>query len=276
MKNENQHKKEQMAIAIGFVLILFVFVFTLIRTDISKEKDSNASKETGGKTQELTSTQKYKTISTSELQKKISTEKDKLALLDIRPFDSYIAEHIVDSINIPLDEFPVGQKIDAHSQIIVIGELADDNVAMAVEKLKGDDFDNVLVLAGGMESWKQLLGPTVTYGNPKSFVDQNKVSYLDPEELNEALKSEVPLYIIDVRSGEEFTKGHVKGAVNIPFDDLEKRRNEVKERKAVIVGSNELQEFQASVQLFDMIMISPFVMRQAMPGWESKGFPLVQ
>lgn len=273
MKNTNQHKNEQLTIAIGFVLILFVFVFTLLRGDIFN-KNEEATDKGGNRTAESSTTPKYKTISTSELQKKIANEKDKITLLDIRPFDSYIEEHIVDSLNIALNEFPVSGKIDAHSQIIVIGQQADQDVATAVAKLKDEDYKNILVLAGGIEGWKQLLGPTVTYGNPKSFVDQTKVSYLDPEELNEAIKAQAPLYIIDIRSAQEYAKGHIAGAINIPFDDLEKRRGDVKERKAVVVGSNELQEFQASVQLFDMLLVSPYVMRQAMPGWESKGFPM--
>lgn len=277
MKNVQPHEKDQMIIAIGFVLILLVLVFTLLRNDIFSNDKTKSSNLIGSEDQKKSSSQKYTTISTSDLQKKILTEKNKISLLDVRVYESYAEEHIMDSINIPLDEFPAGQKLDAHRQIIVIGQnSADENISKAVDELKDEDFENISVLAGGIDTWKQLLGSTVNYGNPKSFVDQSKVSYLDPQELNDALKANAPVYIIDVRSGEDFNKGHINGAINIPFDDLEKRRTDVKERKAVIVGSNELQEFQASVQLFDMLLISPFIMRTAMPGWESKGFPLTQ
>jgi rhodanese-related sulfurtransferase len=133
-----------------------------------------------------------------------------------------------------------------------------------------------MVLAGGISAWKQLIGATVTYGNPKSFVDQSKVSYLNPEDLNNALTKKVPVFIVDVRSPEEFAKGHISGAKNVPFDDLEKKRAEISEKKIVFVGINELQEFQASVQLYDMLLVSPFVMRGAMPKWEENKFPLEQ
>lgn len=273
MNHLDQQKKEQLVIATGFVLILIVSVITLLRNDFNENDSKNTNSPKLGKQEPKTIN--YPTINTTDLQKKIATEKNKFTLLDIRPFDSYIDEHIVDSLQISLDEFPVGEKIDRHTHVIVIGQnSADADIEKAIEKLKKEDFKNITALAGGFEAWKEMLGTTVTYGNPNSFIDQSKVSYLDPEELNRALQSEAIVYIIDVRSNDEFQKGHIKGAINIPFDDLEKRRNEVTERKAVIVGSNELQEFQAAVQLYDMLLISPYVMRTAMPGWESKGYEL--
>ena len=160
--------------------------------------------------------------------------------------------------------------------IIIATNNQDKDLILAVEKLKKENFENFLVLAGGMDSWKQLIGATVNYGNPKSFIDQSKVSYLDPEQLSNALAQQIPVYILDVRSTEEFAKGHIAGAHNIPFEEIEKRRNEIKEKKMVIVGDNELQEFQAAVQLYDLLLASPYVMRTALPGWQSKGFPLVQ
>ena len=37
--------------------------------------------------------------------------------------------------------------------------------------------------------------------------------------------SATPHQIIDVRSPEEFAAGHVKGAINIPFDQIEQHQN---------------------------------------------------
>jgi rhodanese-related sulfurtransferase len=130
------------------------------------------------------------------------------------------------------------------------------------------------VLAGGMEVWKQNGGPTVTYGDPTSIIDQSKVSYVEPENLNDALKQNVPMFIVDVRSSDDYAKGHISGAKNIPDDDLEKRRSEITEKKVVVVGMNELQEFQAAVKMYDMLLVSPFVLKGAMPQWEQKGFPV--
>lgn len=267
--NENQ------IITAGFILIILVIIFTLFRGKLfSKSQDPQNSSTPISKEADLP---KYATISATELNKKITLKKETLVLLDVRPFDLYIAEHILDVINISLDEFPVGSRIDSHSAVIVIGDNnEDENIGRAVEELKKEKFENIRVLAGGMESWKQLVGATVTYGDPKSFVDQSKVSYLDATELNNALHQDVPVYIIDVRTAEEFAKGHIPSATNIPMNDLEKRRSEIKEKRVIVVGINELQEFQASVQIYDMLLASPFVMRGAMPKWEELNFDLVK
>ena len=271
-------KKEKMIIGLGFGLILFVIVFTLLRNSDFTKKDNLNAKQSNLNSQ-LSTSLPYETIGAKDLNKKILGigTKEEFTLLDIRPFNEYIQEHIVDAINIPLDEFPVKEKINTKNLIVVIGsDSADKNISTALEKLKEEDCKNIIVLAGGMSSWTQIIGATVTYGDPKSFVDQAKVLYLDPAELNDAITQKVPIYIIDVRSKEQFAEGHIAEAKNIPFEELEKRRNEITEKKVIVVGLNELQEFQASVQMYDMLLVSPYVMRTAMTGWKDKGFPLVK
>lgn len=274
MENE---KKQQLALIIGFISILLVILITLFRSDLFSAKKLPVE-ETFIQTDDSKASG-LKSINAKELQKKITLPETKknLVILDVRSYNDYIIDHIIDSVNLPLDEFPAAPTIDVRKKIYVIGANNDDeNIVQAVEKLKDEDFEDVTILAGGMDSWKQLIGITVSYGNPKSFVDQAKVNYVDPEQIKEALISNVPMYILDIRSSLEFAKGHIAGAVNIPLDQLEKRRAEVSEKKVVIIGKTELEEFQASVQLYDMLLISPYVVRGGMPKWQEKGFPLAQ
>lgn len=51
----------------------------------------------------------------------------------------------------------------------------------------------------------------------------NSYSMLAPDTLADALKSQNPPVLLDVRTREEFEKRHIAGAVNIPFDELEVR-----------------------------------------------------
>jgi len=273
MENE---KSERIAIIIGFFLILIVILITLFRSKLFSSTDTSAQSDNlSAQISELG----YKTINAKDLNKKILLAKkdSPVTLLDIRPFESYVKEHIIDAVNVTPDEFPLDSKINAHSLVIVIGaDENDGNIKKTVDELKKENFKNFLVLTGGMDLWKQLVGITVTYGDPTSFIDQSKVSYVDPEKLNEALKQKVATFIIDVRTPEEYAKGHITGAKNIPSDDIEKRRREITEKRVVVVGVNELQEFQSSVQMYDMLLASPFVLRGAMPQWEQKGFPVVK
>lgn len=270
-------KNEQTAIIIGFFLILLVIVITLFRSNLFSESDEKVNQDDQSIQAEFSLG--YKTITVADLQKKIllAPEDSKISLIDIRPFESYAKEHIVDSINIATSDFPINERVDAHNMLVIIGENADDsNIKEIIDELKKENFENFFVLAGGMEVWNQNGGVTVTYGDPTSFLDQSKVSYVKPEELNDALKKNAPMFILDIRSNDDYAKGHISGAKNIPADDLEKRRSEVSEKKVVVVGSSELQEFQASVKMNDMLLVSPFVLKGAMLQWEKNGFPLIK
>ena len=84
-------------------------------------------------------------------------------------------------------------------------------------------------------------------------------------------------FILDVRDESAFAQGHLKNAVNIPFDKLEERRREISSTKKVIVcGQNETQEFQAAVKIYDMKLVSPFVLKGSVEKWKQQGFELVK
>lgn len=275
MLNEYE-KKEYGALIVGFTMILFVIAITLIRNNpfTASESSADVKKILGT---EKAKTDYKQTINAKDLQKKLLLSKDgtSLTLLDVRPFDEYINEHIVDAINITPAEFPVGSKIDSHNFVVIIGKDSnDENIKLALQGLEKENFGNVSVLLGGMQAWESVAGATVTYGNPTSFVDQSKVSYATQEDLKKALEQNVPMFIVDVRNADEYAKGHIPGAKNVPFEELEKKRTEITEKKVVVVGKNELQEFQASVQMYDMLLVSPFVLKGAMPKWIEQSFPI--
>ena len=269
-------KKEKIALILGFFLILIVILITLFRSKLFTSSDNSSQFDFNA---QISSELGYNTINAKDLNKKILLAKkdSPITLLDIRPFDSYIKEHLIDAVNLTPDDFPLNSKIDPRSQVIVIGaDENDEDIKKTVDELKKEKFDNFLVLIGGMNSWQQIGGITVSYGDPNLFTDQSKVSYVTQEDLNDALKQNVPMFIVDVGTPESYAKGHIRGAINIPSDDLEKRRNEITEKKVVVVGPNELQEFQSSVQMYDMLLVSPFVLKGAMPQWIQKGYPVVK
>lgn len=270
-----KNKKDTKALLIGLGLIVLVMLTTFFRSSFFSGKNNQAVQQDDKQTKDAK--QKYQTISTERLKKKLALG-EKINLLDIRSFDDFAAEHIVDSINIAAEDLPVGSKIDAKNPVVIITEdMTDENILTVIDSLQSEHVNNIQVLAGGMTEWKKMAGSTVNFGNPNSFADQSKVSYVQPEDLNDALKSNVSTFILDVRTQQEYAGGHIKGAINIPFDDLEKRRNELSSiPRIVVAGINELQEFEASVQLYDMILIQPFVLKQGMPGWQKKNFELVK
>lgn len=59
-------------------------------------------------------------------------------------------------------------------------------------------------------------------------------SHISEKEFQKKAKVENPL-LIDVRSFEEFGKGHIAGAINIPFEDLKKQAGKLPKDREVVV-----------------------------------------
>lgn len=62
---------------------------------------------------------------------------------------------------------------------------------------------------------------------------KNLFSQTDDKALAEAIREGA--FLVDVRTPGEFSSGSVKGAVNIPLDQIERRIDEFKEKKTIIV-----------------------------------------
>ena len=72
----------------------------------------------------------------------------------------------------------------------------------------------VLVLTGGM--------------SPSAHeVDERVVAFMSVDELYKLRSSPRRLTIVDVRSVEEFNDSRIKGAVNVPLTELERRFKEI-------------------------------------------------
>jgi rhodanese-related sulfurtransferase len=279
MKKNIKKIDDKTMLSVGLVLILLVVAISILRSmNLSlpwghKNTVSNSSAAPALTVRNIG----YDTIATSDLQKQILSNQ-KLILLDIRPFQSYATEHIVDSVNVSIDEFPLDPKYDRSYEVVVIGESVDDtDIATAVQKLKDENFTNIKVLAGGIQQWKNLTGSTVSYGNPTSTADQAKVNYITTDQLKQAVDQNATMSVVDLRDAGVYAKSHIKNSLNIPFNDLEKRRFDIPTNKAriIMVGINELQEFEAAVQAHDMLFTKTYVMKGAMAEWTKKNYPLV-
>lgn len=107
-----------------------------------------------------------------------------------------------------------------------------------------DLIATVIKFAGTLEDLKDL---ELTYAPPFSTAKDavNYVGYVGSNLLNGDFKQinidkvralvENEEYIIDVREKDEFERGHIKGAVNIPLSELRKRVNEIPQDKPVFV-----------------------------------------
>jgi len=82
--------------------------------------------------------------------------------------------------------------------------------------------------------------------------------------------------VLDVRPPEEFSAGHLPGAVNIPIHELEKRLSELPKRKEVVAycrGPYCLMSYDA-VQLLRRRGLKARRLQAGLPEWRRAGLPI--
>jgi hydroxyacylglutathione hydrolase len=78
-------------------------------------------------------------------------------------------------------------------------------------------------LEGGMLSWNLAGLPT------------EHVAQLSPQELNQLMKSDSGIVLVDARSVQEFERINIRGAKNIPAPDLRQRHSELPKDKSIVI-----------------------------------------
>lgn len=107
------------------------------------------------------------------------------------------------------------------------------------------------------------------------------IAVISVEQLHELTRKLGPKdVILDVRTPEEFSEGHVPGAKNIPVQELEDRSAELKgtEHLYIYCRSGRRVDMAASVldqQGLDQLQIRDLLIvnEGGFPDWEDQGFP---
>jgi len=266
MAMDTRDKKNNKVILIGVALIAMVFIFTFFRSGF--ESKNNSSNEV---------TQKklnYPQISPEDLKSKLKNNED-LKILDIRTPDDFAMEHLTNSLNTISEE--IINVIPKEKTIIIVGYSAkDEEYTKIIDYLKEKKYNNFFILTGGFDLWKKTGGNVISIGNPNSFTDTAKVTYIDPEDFKKIVENKnYPKYIIDIRSKQSFDSGHISGAENILLDDLEKSTSKIPYGKEIYVyGDTDLSGFQGGVRLYDLNFMTAKVLKGGLEAWKSKGFTL--
>jgi rhodanese-related sulfurtransferase len=261
MDMEKNRKNDIYALAIGGALVLLVGAY-FIGKSISGDVSGNASSVSGGGSGQakdfLEVSEDASFISVDTLSQKIKNG-DKVRFVDIRSAEEYQVEHIKDSIQLSPAAFE-GFSVDQGETAIIIfseGDTITFETAKNVFKRKSVPY---AFLSGGMSGWRFAGFPTVSIGDPRSFLDQSKIIYISPDELRTLLENDQEsVFLIDVQSEEDYQKGHVKGSMNLPLNDLEKKLSQVHvpvARIVVVYGGTDVASFQAGVRISDLGIMS--------------------
>ncbi|AOT07336.1 rhodanese-like domain-containing protein [Pseudoalteromonas luteoviolacea] len=90
--------------------------------------------------------------------------------------------------------------------------------------------------------------------------------------------SDAPYTIIDVRTVEEYSGGHIKGAINIPYDQIEAQSfllNELKNKTLVVYCRSgrraNIFENELTKRGFTLLHLEGDML-----GWQAQGLPLIK
>ena len=173
---------------------------------------------------------------------KVYQEKNSAFIVDARPYSKFLQETIPGAISIPdtslvklLGRFPINK---SEKIVIFCGGYNCEKSHIIANKLISLDYEDVMVFAGGLPSWKErgLKTTAASYAEKDDEVAIVKDSFsknglkrgsdegsVDGEWLKkQILENKVPSYIqiVDVTTPNEFKTGHIKGAINIEASKL--------------------------------------------------------
>ncbi len=248
----SKRNSDTKAVLIGGICILLVggvFLFQKFWNNSLKNQSSDGASSEAAKEE----TGKVPMITAEAVRQKI-INREKIRLLDVRDQESFKIEHIPRSFSLSpsaLDSFLPEQD----ELVVVIFSSQDTKMLEIVENsLKQKSSARIFLLEGGFEGWKKGGNQTISIGDPKSFIDQSKVTYISQSEF---LNIQEDVFLLDVQSEQNYQKKHIKGSKNIPLDQLEKRFEEIPPATIVIVyGESEYVSFRGAVRLYDLNIFS--------------------
>jgi len=270
-------KTNTSAISIGFFLIIIIAAITLSRSYFTGHNDASVKTNTptsNGSNQGGSIKSDPTQLSSEELLKKISAG-DKMIIIDMRDQEAFDQEHIIDSKNITLQEITSNSPlVDKNITYVLVNDGTQENLISAREAMLKKGATNVFYLTDSFQTWKDTNSPTISSGNPESFVDKAKTKYVKSDEFNGFINTEKNLLIIDLRSSANYKIGHIKGAINIPLDELEARRHELPIGKNIVLYDKDgLWAFQGAVRLFDLGFFNVLYLSDGFDVWSTKGYP---
>lgn len=273
-QQERNKQSHVLAVIVGLVMILAIGLLTFLKSQHASNEQQQAEKQASEDLKKATK------ITAEDLQKKIS-QNEVLAIVDARTPEEYEIDHIKDSKNISWGDFQnLWSSLDKNKTYVIVDDGQGMQGAGIASQMANNGFKNAYYLGGGYIAWKNKNQPTISGGNPLSLSDSAKVNYISSDDLNAWLSNEEEkkdLFLIDLRTAQEYSQEHLEAAVNIPLDELERREGEIPSAKDIVIyGATDLFGFRGGVKLFDLGHPNASSLVGGLDEWKKKGLKTIK
>jgi rhodanese-related sulfurtransferase len=158
-----------------------------------------------------------------------------LAILDLREELTFSEGHLLWARSLPLSrlELHIARLVPRRSTRIVLCDGDDGLAVRGAEVLERYGYGNLLVLAGGVEGWKQagfelfsgVHVPSKAFGE---FVEHDSgTPSIDPQELDRLMRRGTDMVVLDSRPQDEYVRMTIPNAINVPGAELVLRMHDI-------------------------------------------------
>lgn len=235
-------------------------------------------------------------IPEADLKSRVEANDAGMLLIDIRKPEDYAKGHIKGAVNVPFGKVhEYLDKLPADKELIVYcytGQTAGQTVA--IMNMYGYNarslnmgFDSGWVKNNNfpVDTTANQLPANVTPAKPDAKIAQILKDYfanmpehiykISSADLQKMIENGDDIQIVDLRKPEDFAKGHVKGAINIPFAKVNEHFGEFAKDKPVFVYCYTGQTAGQTVAVLNVLGINARSVHAGFDlGWTAEGFPV--
>ncbi len=219
----------------------------------------------------------YALIDTETLKGYLESDPEKCVVIDARNPEEYQEVHIQGAVNVPQKHFSQYAHLlpqEKSAQIIFYcnGIKCGKSRKAAIKAIKMG-YDNVLVYAEGMPVWEEKGMPIYAGPDYEKRIETTRIS---PQDLTVLIGSAGDnCTLVDVRDRDEYTEGHIPGAVNIPVASFSSESGILDKNSTIVVycnsGGRSYNAYRKLMKLgYKKIYQSLFY------DWKEQGLPVAQ
>lgn len=120
-----------------------------------------------------------------------------------------------------------------------------------------------------------ILGFAKLHAGEGSVKTQTAVKNISPKQARELIDKGNDVFILDVRTKDEYNDAHIKGANLIPIQELEQNINKIpKDKKVVVHCAKGKRSAKACEMLKDKGLKELYNVEGGLNQWKSEGFPV--